>query len=128
MNKKLGFLLTLLFIGTTAIPVTKKQAAPKKAKPPREYTLSVRNKLDTDTTLTIIDTKGQTHNVSLAAKETKCFAKTTNKKLKIKRIDAKVGDKTTTKTFKTPTRKAKIYETSGKKLKIKSARYKTQSR
>lgn len=128
MNKKLSLLLALLFIGTTAMPATKKQAAPKKAKAHREYTLSVRNKLETGTALTIIDTKGQTHNVSLAAKETKCFAKTPDKKLKIKKIEAKVGDKAATKTFKEPTRKAKIYETKGGKLKIKSARYKTQSR
>lgn len=126
MNKKLGLLLTLLFVGTTVVPAKKDMNAPKKEKVHREYKLSVMNKLDKEVNLTIIDTKGQKHNVSLAAKETKCFTKTTDKKLKIKKIEARAGNKTATKEFKEPTRKAKIKETKKGILKIKRAWYKTQ--
>lgn len=119
MNKKFGLLLTLLFVGTVAFTAKKDPNAFKKENAPRERILSVKNTLNEQAKLTIIDTQNQKHTIGIAPKEFKVVAKTTDKTLKMKNITAKVGDKTATKEFKRATRKAHLVKSKKGEIKIK---------
>jgi hypothetical protein len=121
MNKKLGLLLTFLFVGTTAIPAPKKGAAPKKEKAHKEYVLSVKNTLTEPASLSVMDTQNKTYEVSVAPKAMQEVTRTMDKNLKIKSITTNIAGKTTTKEFKRPTRKAQITKDKKGDVKIKRA-------
>jgi hypothetical protein len=123
MNKKLALLLALVFVGTAALPA-KKEAAPKKEKKAKEYTILVANDEQETANVTLTDNKNKEHKLTVPGGKTETIK--SSEKISIKKATANIGGKTITKNFKLSTKNLKITKNQKGELKIKKGTQKTK--